>query len=157
MSVLQLVVTQPEDEFAGLAVLPNPKQAAPEAFSSKSGHALLLGSNDLVEVAAKLAALGFQTISVDLVDRHFSPIEEDRSEQLAAPLLVAMDAGDVELARNFHESKMMAGVYVSRVRLRSPGGGVIALAQDGVLTADDSTAADVKKGLAEAMHMRLVE
>lgn len=155
MAVLQLVVREPRETPAALEILPNPKQNAPESFSTTSGHALLLGSYDLVEIGTNMQALGYQPMTVDLVDRFFTPLEEGRSEQLATPLINAMERGDLAYVRNFHESEMMRGIYVSQIRLRSPGGPVITLAQDGVLIADDTPA--VKAGVARAMHMRLVE
>ncbi|WP_139812330.1 hypothetical protein [Prescottella equi] len=153
MAVLQLIARDPR----GLAFLPNPKQNAPESFDSDSGHALLLGSNDLVEIGANLASFGFQPLSVDLVDRLYAPVDDDTRERIEPQLVAAMEAGDLTSVRSLHESRLMEGVYVAQLRVRTPNGPVIALAQDGVLVADEATAPTVKKPLAQAMRLRLVE
>jgi len=158
MAVMQLVVRDSDAASAGLAALPNPLQKSPESFDDASTHALLLGSNDLVEIGTQLCALGFKVKSVDLVDRYFVSTDDETSEGIGEALIGFMSRGDVDSARRFHESSLMDGIYVAQLKLRNTAsGGVIALAQDGILMGDEANSRQVAQGLAEVMHLRLVE
>ncbi len=142
MTVLQLISRDRPEGQAELSIVPNPSERHPDSFEHPPTHPALLGSQDIVFLAAGLCHEGFRVIDATLVDRLFTHLDDPVSEELAACLVELVNGQELNAIIDFLRTKFR-GCFVESMRLRdSTKKGTVLLQQEGIVITSPNVKAD---------------
>lgn len=150
MAVLQLISRDRPEGQAELSIVPNPTEQSPDSFEQPPTHPALIGSKDVVLLAAGLCHQGFRVMDAKLVDRFFTPLDDEESEELAGHLVEVVNAADqIDTIAAFMKSEL-GGCFVGSMRLvDATKKGTVLLQQEGIVITSPSVQPDL---LSESMQ-----
>lgn len=93
-------------------VVPNPLDDSPAAFAHGDVMPVNLGSQDLVKIAIVLREISFTPVRISLVNRTFTPIDDDAYEGERSALLSLLRTSDERTITDFIW-KDLSGIYIA--------------------------------------------
>jgi hypothetical protein len=135
MTVLQLISRERPEGQAELSVVLNPYEREPDSFENATDHPLLIGSQDLILLAAGLCSQGFRVMEAILTDRNFTRLGDEDSLELAEHLAARINSSNVQDLNKFMRAEL-PGIYLESVRLLDASKrGTVLLRQEGIVIA----------------------
>ena len=134
MAVLQLISRDRPEGQTELSIVPNPTEQSPDSFEHPPTHPALIGSKDVVFLAAGLCRQGFRVMEAELVDRFFTRLDDEKSEQLAGHLVEVVNAADQKDTIAAFIRDALSGYFVGSMRLvDATKRGTVLLQQEGIV------------------------
>lgn len=133
MTVLQLISSDRPQGQSELSIVPNPAEQDPESFESATTHPMLIGSQEIIFLAAGLCKQGYRVMDAVLTDRFFTRLEGDEIDELRHVLVALVNSVDPDGIEAFLKSEL-PGIYVESMRLLDASrNGSVSLRQSGIV------------------------
>lgn len=137
---MQLISRDRPEGQAELSVVQNPYERKPDSFETQTEHPLLIGSQEVILLAAGLCNQGFRAVELALTDRYFVRLGDEESQELAEQLVKLVNDSQVADLDRFMRSEL-PGTYVESIRLLDPSmRGSVLLRQEGIVITSPNVA-----------------